>query len=222
LPSWRRQCALAAALGGCGGDSDGGGGEAPSDGGQASAEGTMPDLTGASRTEAEEQIASTLEFSDLRISYEDSSEPAGTVIGQSPEPGTPLTPGKLYRVKLTMSDVRLHEPCDEDNLAPAEIGGSVSDCDPVTKQIVSEGGKCEGRARVGILGNLECDPSRVCGGYVQWTKKGRDPPCELGKPVETPGYEVPGYVPPSEGVPQEGDPCTPGEPLPPGLVCKPK
>jgi hypothetical protein len=155
-------CAPAPALGGCGGDSDSdGSGETPSDAGQASAEGTMPDLTGASLTEAQEQITSTLEFSELKISYEDSSEPAGTVIGQSPAAGTPLTSGKLYRVKLTMSDVGRHEPCDKDNLA--EIGGSLSDCDPVTKQGRERGrevrraweGRDPGQSRVRPIAGLQ-------------------------------------------------------------------
>jgi hypothetical protein len=92
--------------------------------------------------------------------------------------------------------------------------GPVFDCDPKTEKLVTEGMACGDTARTTTAGAFECDPSRKCGGVTLWAKQGKRPPCDIG-----PGQPSPGVTPPPI---QEGDPCTPGEPLPPGFKCKSK
>ncbi len=66
-------------------------------------EGGMPDLSGMTIDEASETLEAILNSYDLKIKYESSAEPSGTVITQTPAAGTPLEAGRIYTVRVTVS-----------------------------------------------------------------------------------------------------------------------
>ncbi|MEK6276856.1 MAG: PASTA domain-containing protein [Actinomycetota bacterium] len=104
-------CLVTLGLAACGGGDSNGTTDAPSQGSgsqatstQAPAEGGMPSVIGKTIGQAESTLDPVLNSYNLKFSYEKSGEKPGTVIDQSPAPGSPLTPGKVYTVKITVSE----------------------------------------------------------------------------------------------------------------------
>ena len=67
------------------------------------AEDGMPDLTGMTVEEASDTLEAILNSYNLKIAYESSDAPSGTVFEQTPAAGSPLEAGRLYTVKVTVS-----------------------------------------------------------------------------------------------------------------------
>jgi hypothetical protein len=68
------------------------------------AEDGMPDLTGMTIDEASDTLEAVLNSYNLKIAYESSDAPAGTVFEQRPAAGSPLEAGRLYTVRVTVSE----------------------------------------------------------------------------------------------------------------------
>lgn len=65
--------------------------------------GIMPDLTGMTWEEATAATAAAFAYYSISSAYEDSTETAGTVIGQEPAAGTAVVPDKNNSISVVVT-----------------------------------------------------------------------------------------------------------------------
>ena len=174
----------------------------------------MPDLVGIDVDAAQTKLIAVNPVFDLGITYErTAAKPDGTVLDQSPAPGTPLPAGERYKAKLVVAS-RTTQTVDTSDLC--RLGDSKEppqiDCDPATGKFVLAGRVCHDLGATGTLGHLGCAKSRLCHD-LRWTEKGPGP---------APAYPCGAYKSDHPIILAPGAACDPGQPLPYPYVCRRK